>query len=148
MTMIKKRENEVERLYNKTLRRLEKEMGTEVTYQNALTLKGRKMFGDAYVGTFGSDKIPHLKLDECCIVNLDRSSESGSHWVAVVGLKRHNLLYDSFGRPGSEILPSLRRSEDVDNDVEQAILEENCGPRCLAFLLCHYTLGYEYSKLL
>jgi Ulp1 family protease len=62
------------------------------------------------------------------------------HWIALVK-DVHNdrcLVYDSFGRTHTKIIPNLRfsgngRVVDTDRDPEQHPKETNCGQRCLEF---------------
>ena len=82
-------------------------LGNSTTYLTDLTAIGKKIFGSKYKETFPSDKIPKL-TDESpyAILNLDKSTEPGSHWIAICKNPKNNttLVYDSFGRKGSTIL--------------------------------------------
>lgn len=114
---------------------------------------GHKLFKGKYVGTYPADMIPNLnQRHRYCILNLDRSDQPGSHWVAC-GYDTLNdkiLVYDSFGRPTSKIIPSLvdkfgPQLEMVDDDAEQQIHEEDCGARCLAFLYVLDRMGPQFA---
>jgi len=72
-----------------------------------------------------------------CIANLDSSNESGSHWVGIVKNSGKKLIYDSFGRKTKNILPNMTSTVDTEYDLEQGLLESNCGARSLA-ALCVY----------
>ena len=131
-------------LYNQALKKLPRGM----TYLDQLTTIGQRMFGDRYVGTFPSDKIPRLKHNQSCILNVDRSTEPGSHWVALYRGKGDTCyVYDSFGRSGITLIPALLdwstpgRVIDADRDAEQEEHETDCGGRCIAFLYVVYVKG-------
>ena len=66
------------------------------------------------------------------IFNLDKRNQPGSHWCAVVKDKRHYIIYDSFGRT----IPLKQKNNIMtDKDAEQDITEQNCGQRCIAWLV-------------
>lgn len=142
-------EKKIRELYDAALKRAEAMVSDETTYLEDLTRAGRRLFGVKYKGTFPSDKIPRLNdLSPFCILNLDKSNESGSHWVALakLPLSKNSIFYDSFGRHSTKILPSLKYSGNgmilhTDDDAEQHPLETNCGARCLAFLMVLESCG-------
>ena len=123
-------------------------LGNKVTYSNDLHRVGKQLLGKDFIGVYPSDQIPMLKNKQCCILNLDKSDQSGSHWIAVYRVGKTNLTYDSFGRKSSKIIPSLKNVVDADYDSEQMIEEEDCGSRSIAFLLvCKYWRP-ELAKLI
>ena len=103
---------------------------------------------------YPSDHIPELTKEKpYAILNLDKSTESGSHWVAIAKVNDETYIYDSFGRKNQQIIPSLSKSgngtiEDTDRDAEQKINELNCGNRSVAFLLLVDRFGINYAKLI
>lgn len=102
------------------------------------------MFGSRFKGVFPSDKVPNLKQSESAIVNLDDSSQPGSHWIAIVKHDGHLLVYDSFGRSSKRIAKFLGANVvDAEHDAEQRDAEENCGQRSLSFLKVYYTKGAQ-----
>lgn len=129
-------------------------LGDQTTYLSQLEKVGRKLFGIKFKGVFTSDKIPKLNdLSPYCILNLDKSYEGGSHWIALVKLpgKKGALIYDSFGRDYKKIIPDLMlagngRIINTDDDSEQQIEETNCGQRCLAFIMVYDKNGEEMAK--
>jgi hypothetical protein len=133
--------------YNKKLKKLPQ----RATYLTELTIIGKRTFGENYHGTYPSDQIPSLKPRQCCILNLDKSSEPGSHWVALArGNSTECYVYDSFGRRGVDLIPALNwslsgRVIDSDRDAEQHVSESNCGARCLAWLHVLYTKGVKIA---
>lgn len=129
-------------------------IGNETTYLSELDKAGRKLLGVKFKGVFPSDKIPKLNdLKPYCILNLDRSDQSGSHWVGLAKYGDNALLYDSFGRKYNEIIPNIRFSGNgkivmTDDDAEQGPLQENCGLRSLGFLVFCERYGCKNALLI
>ena len=132
-------------------------LGNSTTYLSDLTAIGKKIFGSKYKGTFPSDKIPKLTdKSPYAILNLDKSTEPGSHWIAIAKHPKNNntLVYDSFGRKGSTIIKSLTYSgngEIINSDLkdnEQKIEETNCGSRVIAWLVIVEKYGWNSAKLI
>jgi len=132
-------------IYNRKLKTLTQ----ETTYLEQLTELGKANFGDKYHGTYPSDHIPKLEPHQCCILNLDKSTEPGSHWISLArGGGKQCYMYDSFGRRGVTLIPALKwelpgKVIDSDRDSEQGIMEVNCGARCIAWLYVFYTKGVK-----
>ena len=153
-----KEETNIELAYNDILKKvIEPLSGDKSTYLSELNQIGRKIFGVKFKGVFPSDKIPKLNdLAPYAILNLDTSTEPGSHWVSIAKRpeKNETLLYDSFARKGSKIIPKLLysgngRIYDSDTkDAEQNIEEENCGARCLAYLVVVEKYGWDAARLI
>jgi hypothetical protein len=128
--------------------------GKKSTYLSDLLGIGRKLFKVKFKGVFPSDKIPKLNdLSPYCILNLDKSSQSGSHWIALAKLPHlypsgnsDTIIYDSFGRDYKRIIPNIQYSgngtiKNTDRDKEQKPLQTDCGARCLAWLLVFDNYG-------
>ena len=142
------KEKEVLKIYDIYLKKIYKLIGNKTTYENQLNGAGKKLLGVKFKGVFPSDKIPKLNdLSPYCILNLDKSNEKGSHWVALVKTdKNEAIVYDSFGRNYKKIIPNLDisgngRIINTDNDPEQHILETDCGSRCLSFIMVYDKYG-------
>ena len=145
----------VDRLYKDTLANVEKYYtGDKTTYLKELEGAGKKLLGVKFKGVYPSDKIPKLNdLSPYCILNLDSSKEPGSHWVSLAKNGKDSILYDSFGRRNTEIIPDLKfsgngRIIDTDRDSEQKIQETNCGARCLAWLWIFDKYGANIAKMI
>src|SRR5210317_1155645 len=147
----------IEKLYKTELKKIESMMKhNKTTYSDELHKICKKLFGVKFKGVYPSDKIPKLNdLSPYCILNLDRSTEPGSHWIALVKDDKEDrcLVYDSFGRKNTTIIPHLRfsgngRVIDTDRDPEQHPTQTNCGQRCLAFLSIYNKWGWDVSKLI
>lgn len=142
-------------LYNRKLAEIEKQTGDETTYLSQLNSVGRGLLKIKFRGVFPSDKIPKLnEIKPYCILNVDRSGQPGSHWVALARMNNGDtLFYDSFGREGNKLIKNLEysgngRIVDTDRDKEQKITETNCGARCLAFLAITDEWGPDVAKLI
>ena len=85
-------------IYNQVLKLVEHQLSNKTTYQRDLLKFGKRVFGDKFVGVFASDRIPKLKEGQYAILNLDKSDEPGSHWIAVAMKNNKTHVYDSFGR--------------------------------------------------
>tara|TARA_R110000868_G_scaffold216919_2_gene467061 strand:- start:1877 stop:2347 length:471 start_codon:yes stop_codon:yes gene_type:complete len=151
------KEKKAEQLYNHVLtKQIYPLTGDKSTFMNDLDRVGRKLLGIKFKGVFPSDKIPKLNdLKPYCILNLDKSTESGSHWIALAKIhgKNSSLVYDTFGRANKKIIPDLQysgngRIHDTDRDVEQKITQEDCGARSLAFLVVLDKYGVDVAKLI
>lgn len=148
-------------------------VGNKSTYLDELNMAGAKLIGRGFKGVYPADRIPILdSFHSYCILNLDRSYEPGSHWIACAYEKTpygsNIYVYDSFGRSHTQIIPSLDKKYDrktrnhmmadvernrlkiinVDMDAEQKVKESNCGARCLAWLLVFKHMGSGFAKLI
>ena len=141
-------------IYNIVLSYLKNIVGNKTTYSDDLLLISKKLLGDKFSGVYSSDEIPKLQTDTYAILNLDTSSESGSHWIAIYKDKSNETyVYDSFGRSNKKIIPSLSKSgngiiKDTDRDAEQKINQIDCGARSLAWILFCHIWGIECAKLI
>lgn len=139
--------------YNKILKELvEAKLGNDTTFANELDTMGKIYFKNHFKGVFPSDIMPELKNGDCCLFNLDKHNEQGSHWIAVYCDKKNIIVYDSFGRPTKKIIPTLSNLKkhiiDAEYDPEQKIIENNCGQRSLAWLLFLKAFGIKRALLI
>jgi len=129
-------------------------IGNDTTYLDELEGVGNLLFKNKFAGVFPSDKIPKLNnRKRYAILNLDKSGESGSHWVAIAKYSNDTYIYDSFGRNHEKIIKTLSKSgngkiTDADLDAEQEIEETNCGARCLAWLCVFNYFSPDLAKLI
>lgn len=153
---IKKKGNELkaENFYKQVIREMNKFLGNDTTFSNDLDKVGLKFLGSKFKGVFPSDKIPRLNdLKKYAILNLDKSTQPGSHWIGVAFHNGNTIVYDSFGRKTRKIIPSLFHSGNgriimTDNDAEQRIKQNNCGQRVLAWLITFDKLGAKMALLI
>lgn len=123
-----------EKKYNKVLKLIKTWLGNTTTYGDDVERVGKKMFGKKFKGVFSSDNFPKIKTGYM-IVNMDKSTEMGSHWVAFAADKTGYNIYDSFGRSTHKIFPNIGgRFNESKRDAEQSVLQNDCGQRCLAWL--------------
>jgi hypothetical protein len=129
--------------YERYLVVAERLVGNKVTLSSDLERVCHKLFGGAFKGVFPSDRVPRLRECECAIVNVDKSNQRGSHWMAVTS----GLLYDSFGRRNIDLISHAKlKQEDTELDAEQTKTETNCGARCIAFLIVWALHGAAVAK--
>lgn len=149
-----RREREANRLYNIILRQVIKLVGNKTTFLSQLNTVGKQLLGVKFKGVFPSDEIPKLtNRTPYCILNLDKSYEPGSHWIALAKVKKKSIIYDSFGRTHTKIIPNLKYSGngrilDTDLDAEQKITEQSCGARSIGFLVFLDKYGPEMALLI
>ncbi len=147
-----------EELYNKELKKIEKQIGTGVTYGSELAKLAKKMFGSKFKGVYAADEIEKLKKENgYFIFNLDKRDEPGSHWLGLAKSPKGILVYDSFARSTKEIAPNIYSLgnqkngrgpiiRDTEDDAEQLITEDNCGARTLAWLKVYDDHGPEVAS--
>lgn len=140
-------------IYNEILKAVEICMKSDTTtYTHELNKVGNTLFGKSWRGALPRDKSPKMKNGDYAILNLDKSTENGSHWVAVYKNKNKKIIYDSFGRKSKTILPILSKSGgvlvDTDYDQDQKDTQLNCGQRSIAFLLLVKIWGPKLAMLI
>jgi len=147
-------EKTAHREYNKILKSVKKRVGSKTTYLQQLDIAGKQMFGSKFHGVYPSDRIPKLTDSRpYSILNLDKSTEPGSHWISIAKVGDHTIVYDSFGRHHTKIIKSLSHSGNgklisTDDDQEQPILSTDCGARSLSWLEFLDKHGAENSLLI
>ncbi len=148
------KEKKAEEIFDNITKIIEKEIGHEnSTYSSELNRLGKELFDKKFIGVFSSDKIPQLKDNSYAIINLDRSDQGGSHWIALAKKDKDPYIFDSFGRDTYKILPSIRHSGNglikmTDNDRNQKDHENNCGQKCIAWLCVFDEYGPSIAKLI
>lgn len=146
-----KLERNAESIYKSILKVVESAIGNDTTYSNDLDTVSRNVLGYKFRGVFPSDKLPKLNdLKPYAIVNLDRSTESGSHWVSLAKKNGKLYFYDSFGRNPKSIIKIADNGRILADtkDAEQGITENNCGARCIAFLIFFDRYGEKLAMLI
>lgn len=147
-------ETKAERLYNSILDKVVNIVGNGRTSTSQLMDTGRRILGNTFRGVFPVDRIGSTTLNHhhpYCVINLDESHKRGSHWVALcLSDEGKTIIYDSFGRASSAIVPSLSYFDLVstDQDREQSYDSENCGARSLAFLIFCSLYGTKAAMLI
>jgi hypothetical protein len=119
---------------------------------NTLEINNKLKHFKNFNGVFPRDKLPKLK-NGTIIVNTDKSSEPGEHWVAItINKKEPSEYFDSFGLPPlhHELTEYLNKGEFgwVYNTVTlQSINSATCGNYCVLYatLRCR---GYKYIDII
>ena len=120
-----------------------KRLGRKATTDVQLSKEGEIHFGKRFLGVFMQNEI-NLIASGMLIANVDNTGQPGSHWVSCVICPKTIYVYDSFGRPSTQLLKTLSRNPmkrnikivDSDYSPEQFGKSEICGPLCLAWLAC------------
>ncbi len=103
-----------------------------------------------FLGVFPADKTPKANLG-CMIVNEDKSTKAGTHWVALFVLPNKQAEYfDSYGKrrkaaPISQFLKEFNVTQS--NAQVQGQFSSSCGQHCLYFLY-HRCRGIQYADIL
>jgi hypothetical protein len=142
----------IENLYEtKFLPKVVKDMGHDgETNNHELHDQGKAYFKEHFKGVFLPKSMTDLpkilsKENDCCIFN---TSSKGVHWVAFARGEDGIQYYDSFGRPFSKLFKDKVNLTSTEEDAEQKYEEENCGQRCLAYLLIHRLHGEAISRFI
>ena len=129
------------RRYKHFLRIAVRALSNKTTFGSQLKKYGRRVFQMKFHGVYMSDQIPRnlSRRRPYAIINLDKSNQPGSHWIAVAYRGPKKLwVYDSFGdlnEPPSQLMTLYPRSVLTDPDAEQSLTETNCGARAMAWLM-------------
>jgi hypothetical protein len=110
-----------------------------------LKLYAAKLGIKKFRGVFMRDTLPSKSHNrECGIVNLNTSTEAGSHWVCYYKNRKERIYFDSFGQVTPiEIQKYLKTKEEYETekpviqrntDIVQHINTHVCGHLCLFVL--------------
>ena len=112
-----------------------------------------ELLGSKFHGVYPSDKIPNLNFHRrYCILNLDKSYQAGSHWVACVLDSNDDIyIFDTYDRSIRKILPSIYKVKHHRiMKGNRSVLEKDdgtdCGERCIAWLLLVEKYGIDVAK--
>lgn len=134
----------VESVYKVILRIVEMKMGNDFTMNTQLDEYMKDCNYEGYLGAFprtlGLEIVDDLKIGECLIINT--KDAPGEHWCALYMFPSGNtIFYDSFGRTFEELFRQDDGIGNTEDDREQELIEQNCGQRCIAWLLLARTVG-------
>jgi hypothetical protein len=95
-----------------------------------------------FEGVFASDLLPlfcETSVPVAVVMNMDPSTQGGSHWVCIYIENRHGEYFDSYGLhpPLEAFVKFLNRNctQWTFNDLELQSLDSNvCGHYCIWFL--------------
>ena len=87
-------------------------------------------------GVFMRDTLPQYPFNvESGVVNLNTSSQPGSHWVCYYRNKNERIYFHSYGQiTPVEIQRYLKEVIQRNTDIVQAANTSVCGPICLVVL--------------
>ena len=111
-------------------------LGSTTTDNFSLNKVCKYLFDDLFIGVFPSDQMPILKNNEMCIINTD--NKKGVHWVACYRYRNQTYCYDSFNRDVktlSQFWSKIKSLVNANKDRDQSYTEENCGSRCVCWLI-------------
>ena len=103
-----------------------------------------------YGGTFPIDLIPKpLQSGRIYVINLDESTQEGSHWVQLATLDGSICYFDSFGQPPPpKIVDDLKGEVIYYCDIPvQSPLSQACGYHVLTVSLLQ-ARGYSLLEIL
>ena len=115
-------------------------------------MKSQKETRKSYLGTFALDKLPQkVRYPSCLIVNNQKSTEPGEHWVAIYfGKNKKAEFFDSFGNsPHTFGLEKYIQNNSLTMKFNRIKLQSDfslfCGYYCVLYLIykCKgYSLNY------
>ena len=132
-----------QKLYIDILKLLRKRFTNKVLWTDDINHIMRLFFGNQALPTVPYDYYNPNNEVSYCVINTDSSKENGEHWVAVYKKRNKLYIYDSFGRKTNNILKEFYNKMtkhgfkiiESKRDPEQADKQEDCGLRCVSFLL-------------
>ena len=119
------------------------------------TLQLRKILASqilaVHENVYASDQIPstRIPLPASVIVNLDKSSQPGSHWISIyIDVQEKAEYFDSYGFPPvrQEFITFMRKNSKIwtyNSTALQDYYSDVCGQYCAVYLYFktrHYTL--------
>ena len=126
--------------YENNLTILQDILGNGSTDNTQLQSIGMFLFNSTqnkpFIGVFSSDKMPILKNNQMCIINTD--DKKGIHWVSCYKYKNKTYVFDSFDRDCKSLSKFWKHKHNwinANKDRDQAYTEENCGVRCMCWLI-------------
>lgn len=138
-----KKEN-ITTIYNDVLDEIHLVLGKTVTHADELLKLGKQLI-DNFIGVFAIDTIPILKSKQSCICNTDLVSGSGQHWFALYKHGKTRWGYDPLG-DSYNLKKKLKHIKWTDDDPEQEDYEQDCGQRCIAWLVVTNKHGIQKTK--
>lgn len=115
-------------------------------------LNSHPLTHEKFLGVFSSDTIPlkPFKRPSGCVVNLDKSHDVGSHWIATYFPETGpSEYYCSYGLAPhiKRILSCLGTPYKYNSTQIQGLLSTVCGQHCLFFIYCR-CVNYEMEEIL
>ena len=139
-----------EAFYRQCLQQIERKMGNKGTGESEIEQMSDFFLRNPtrWKGVFALNE-PWRKTGGYRVVNLEPRGNRGEHWVGVA----NNLIYDSFGRNRvveiREHKLGIRPFGEYSYtapDAEQLKQEDNCGQRCIAWLMVYDKYGETAAR--
>ena len=116
------------------------------------TLKNELLASDLFIGVFSSDTVNLKQIKErsefIFVCNLSRKSESGSHFVTVIGSKDELIYADSLAQSAELSAPLYSTLKSTGKKISpllhrpiQATLSHFCGIFCI-----YYSMFFDYKR--
>ena len=109
--------------------------------------EGRRLFGQHWGGVFARDTIPAISgAARAMIVNTDKSTGRGVHWLACLDVDGKRYFNDPLGYYGKEQradLETLQPHPFAEDDNEQHPDQKDCGVRALVALVIGLRCGVQ-----
>ena len=114
-----------------------------------IIVAAKKLSLDGFRGPFLRDTLPKKsKLNECGILNLDSSSDDGTHWVMRFKKGKEKFYFDSYGmQPPSELTTYLKSPIFYNSERVQQNGDVFCGHLCL-FVFKQLSLGNNLQTVI
>jgi hypothetical protein len=129
-------------------------LGNGVTEDWQLEAMGRMLFGRRFQKVVMSDQFHGVtKNNPYAIINMSpqRLHDGGTHWIAAAWHSQgQTLIYDSFGSMHSlpeDIAKKFGSVQILTSHAQQHVDEENCGQRCLAWLILYDVFPKQAIKM-
>jgi hypothetical protein len=119
-----------DKIYEMIRKRIEKLMGSKITFGKSLDIVAKKLLGKKFYGIYLENEIPFLTEfmpdEKGAIIN----SPINTHWIAMIRKNGKIHTFDSYGR---KMGPNPVK---VDDSIKQGNKknEKDCGQRSLAYL--------------
>jgi hypothetical protein len=104
----------------------------------------------SFRGCYMRDELRNLRAckSECGILNLNLSSETGSHWTCWFKINNEKFYFNSFGLPPpKEVIDYLGSPILYSTFQLQGLMDQNCGKWCL-IVLKRLSEGIDYKDLI
>ena len=122
------------------------------SFQIEKILRENAVTKEHFLGVFPLDKIPPVQHPASLVINLQKSNNEGSHWIAIYARDRSTAIYwDSFALlPIKEpIVKYLSQFSTVlrNGCPYQNPFSEVCGQYCIVFIY-YMSRGIEFPQFL
>ena len=104
-----------------------------------------------YIGTFSKNNAPILENNQMIIINLQNSTQSGSHWVSYKKIGNKIFYFDSYG---VAFIPDIIRNQYSNHKFIcniyriQSIDSNQCGRFCILFVRGNIKNKNDYNNFL